>query len=130
MAKHSCTFEDSVISELVEDLYHLNPISVAFGVDGPLSSQYRREQFIKEHLHEYILHSGDKKTFHYVPILPLLSQLVKNKHIQNTIMQNKSPSDVSSAYKSFHDGSFLRANSFLHGGEFRLPPQGFEILRR
>lgn len=94
LRKHSCAFEDSVVSELVKDLCQLNPFCVAFGVDGPLSSQYRREQFIKEHLSpiepiEYILHSSDKKTFHYVLILPLLSQLVNNKHIQNTILQNK-----------------------------------------
>lgn len=126
LRKHGCTFEDSVISELVKDLCQLNPFSTALGVDGPLSSQYRREQFIKEHLSptepvEYILHSGEKKTFQYVPILPLLSQLVNNRHIQTTILQNKSPSDVSSGYKSFHDGSFLRENSFLCGGELKLP---------
>lgn len=93
-------------------------------MDGPLNSQYRREQFIKEHLSpiepvEHILHNSDKKTFHYVPI-PLLSELVNNKHIQNTILQSKRPSDVSSGYKSFHDGSFLRKNSFLCGGELKL----------
>lgn len=62
-----------------------------------------------------------KKTFHDVQILPLLSQLVNNKHIQNTILQSKRPSAVSSGYKSFHDGSFLRENSFLRGGELKLP---------
>lgn len=124
--KHSCAFAESVVSEVVKDLCELNPFCVAFGVNGPLSSQYRREQFIKEHLSpiepvEYILHSSDKKTFHYVPILPLLSQLMGNKHIQNTMLQSKRPSDVSSAYKSFHDGSFLKENNFLCGGELKLP---------
>lgn len=126
LRKHGCTFEDSVISELVKDLCQLSPVCAALRVDGPLSSQFRREQFRKEHLSptepvEYILDSTEKKTFQYVPILPLLSQLVNNRHIQNTIFQNKRPSDVSSGYKSFHDGSFLRENSFLCEGELKLP---------
>lgn len=55
-----------MVSEVVKDLCQLNPFSVAFGVNGPLKSQYRRDQFLKEHLSpiepvEYILHSSDKK---------------------------------------------------------------------
>lgn len=34
LRKHSCAFEDSVVSELVKDLWQLNPSCVAFGVDG------------------------------------------------------------------------------------------------
>lgn len=54
-----------------------------------------------------------KKTFQYVPILPLLSQLVDKRHIQNTILQHKRPSEVSSGYKSFNDGALLRQKTFL-----------------
>ncbi|MEQ2250329.1 hypothetical protein ILYODFUR_038873, partial [Ilyodon furcidens] len=62
LKEHSCSFDDFVISELVKDLCQLNPFCTALGVDGPLSTQYRREQFIKEHLSltepvEYILDS-------------------------------------------------------------------------
>ncbi|KAK0151232.1 hypothetical protein N1851_007629 [Merluccius polli] len=48
LRKHSCTLEDSLISELVKDLCQLNPFSSALGVDGPLSTHYRRQQFMKE----------------------------------------------------------------------------------
>lgn len=89
LRKHGCTFEDSVISELVKDLCRLSPVCAALRVDGPLSSQFRREQFRKEHLSstepvEYILDSTEKKTFQYVPILPLLSQLVDLMSLLNT----------------------------------------------
>ncbi len=126
LRKHGCTFEDSVISELVKDLCQLSPVCAALRVDGPFSSKFRREQFSKEHLSsiepvEYILDSTEKKSFQYIPILPLLSQLVNNSHIQNTILQNKKPSDASSGYKSFNDGSLLRENSFLCEDELKLP---------
>ncbi|KAF3845663.1 hypothetical protein F7725_002741 [Dissostichus mawsoni] len=63
-----------MVSELVDDLCQLNPLAVAFGLDGPLSTHYRRDQFFKTHLSltepvEYILDSREKKTFQYVPIL-------------------------------------------------------------
>ena len=107
LRKNGCAFEDSVISELVKDLCKLNPFTAALGVDGPLSIHYRRDQFIKEHLSmtepvEYILDVDEKKAFQYVPILPLSSQLVNNKHIQDTILQNRKQSDASSGYKSLH----------------------------
>lgn len=124
LRKHDCSIEDAVISDLVKDLCQLNPFCAALRVDGPLSTQYRREQFFKEYLSltepvEYILESG-KKTFQYIPILPLLSQLVNNRHIQDTILHSRS-TDVSSGYRSLHDGSFLRDNSFFCGDEVKLP---------
>lgn len=69
----------------------------------------------------WVLHSSAKNFFHYVLILPLLSQLVNNKYIQNTILQSKNQSDVFSGYKSFHDVSFPREISFLCGSELKLP---------
>ncbi|KAK3524166.1 hypothetical protein QTP70_018540, partial [Hemibagrus guttatus] len=48
-----------------------------------------------------------KKTFQYVPILPLLSQLLNNRHIHDTVLQNRQPFDVSLEYKSLHDGQFF-----------------------
>lgn len=126
LRKHSCAFEDSLISELVQDLCQLNPFCAALGEQGPLSTKYRRQQFMKENLSltepvEYILGSDKEKTYQYVPILPLLSQLVNNRHIQDTILQNRRPFDVSSGYKSLHDGLFLRENNFLCEDELRLP---------
>ncbi|XP_037401910.1 uncharacterized protein LOC119265406 isoform X2 [Pygocentrus nattereri] len=126
LRKHGCTFEDSVISELVNDLCQLNPFCAALGVDGPLSTHYRRDQFIKEHLSltepiEYILDGSEKKTFQYVPILPMLSQLLSNRHIEDTILQNRKPSDDFSGYRSLHDGSFLKQNTFFCGQELKLP---------
>ncbi|XP_036973983.1 uncharacterized protein LOC119030471 [Acanthopagrus latus] len=126
LRKNGCTFEDSVVEELVKNVCQLSPVCAALQVDGPLSSQFRRAQFRMEHFSptepvEHILDSTENKTFQYVPILPLLSQLVDKRHIQNTILKNKRPSDVSSEYRSFHDGSLLRENSFLCEGELKLP---------
>ena len=46
---------------------------------------------------------------------------MNNRHIQDTILQNRRPSDVSSGYKSLRDGLFLRENDFLCGDELTLP---------
>lgn len=75
LRKHGCTFEDSVISELVKDLCQLSPVCAALRVDGPFSSKFRREQFSKEYLSsiepvEYILDSTEKKSFQYIPNPP------------------------------------------------------------
>ncbi|CAL9691333.1 unnamed protein product [Knipowitschia caucasica] len=126
LRKHDCMIEDSVMTEIVKDLCQRSPVSAALRVDGPLSSKFRREQFRKDHLSsvepvEYILDSREKKSLQYVPILPLLSQLLDKKHIRNAILQHKKPSEVSSAYKSFNDGSLLKENAFLCEDELKLP---------
>lgn len=74
LRKHDYTFKDSVISELVKDLCQLNLLCSALEVDRPLSTHYKREQFIKEHFSptepiEYMFDSSMKKNFQYVPIL-------------------------------------------------------------
>lgn len=115
-----------MISELLKDLCQLNPFTVALGVDGPLSTHYRREQFMKEHLSltepvEYIIDSSQEKTFRYVPILPLLSQLLSNRNTLDIILQNRSQSNALSEWRSLHDGSLYKENSFLSCDELRLP---------
>ncbi|XP_026099560.1 uncharacterized protein LOC113070477 [Carassius auratus] len=81
---------------------------------------------MKEHLSltepvEYILDCSKNATLQYVPILPLLSQLLNNGHIQDTILHNRRPCNVSSEYRSLHDGSFYKENCFLSGDELKLP---------
>lgn len=94
MSKHGCTFEDSVISELVKDLCELNPFTAALGVDGPLSTHYRRDQFIKEHLSltepvEYILDVGEKKTFQYTNSTIIFSTCEQQTHLRHNITEQQ-----------------------------------------
>lgn len=126
LRKHGSALEDSVISDLVRDLCQLNPLTTAFREDGHLSTRYRRDQFMKENLSltepvEYILDGSKGKTFQYVPILPLLSQLVDSQHIQDVILQKRSHSDTSPIYRSLHDGLHLSNNCFFSDEEVKLP---------
>ncbi|XP_070406635.1 uncharacterized protein [Nothobranchius furzeri] len=126
LKKHDCTVEDAVVAELVKDICQLNPFCTALAVDGPLGTRYKRNQFLKEQLSftepvEFILDSSKKKTFQYVPVLRLLSQLLNTKNIQETILQNQKQSNASNVYRSLHDGSVFKENEFFSGEELRLP---------
>lgn len=55
--------------------------------DGPFSTSYKRQEFMKEHFSvvepkEYILGEKEGKTFQYAPILESLLQVLNNKNIQ------------------------------------------------
>lgn len=115
-----------MIAELVKDLCQFNPLSAALDTGGPLRTHYKRYQFLKANFIvtepvEYSLGGNDRQTFQYIPILPLLSELLNNRHIQATVLQNRGPSvGASSVYRSFHDGSCFRENRFLCGTELTI----------
>lgn len=123
LQKHACNIEDSVVSELVTNICQQHPVSSALAADGPFSSSYKRSIFLKEHFSiiepvEYILDDKEHKTFQYVPILPVLSQLLDNKDIQDNVFHSRTHSEAH--YKSFHDGSHFRDNQFLSTDDTKL----------
>lgn len=90
LKKHNCAVDDLVISEMMTELCQSNPISLALGRNGPLSSSYKRRQYFKEHFSvvepvEYLLSAKDRRTFQYIPILKSLHVVLKKKEIQDLL---------------------------------------------
>lgn len=122
---HNCAVEELVITELVNSICQLNPVSAAFSEEGPLGTAYQRNKYLKERFSiveplEYILDAKEGRTFQYVPILQSLSQVLKNVDIQEKLLKTARRCGSSCQYTSFHDGSHFKENSFLSGEELRL----------
>lgn len=95
MKQNNCTVYENVISELVEKIQLCNPLTKAFGPDGPFHSKYKRVKYFKEHFDfvepvEYIFDPLDSGSFQYVPILQSLQQLLNNKDIVSNILTRHS----------------------------------------
>ena len=49
LQNHDCIVEELVITDLVNGICQLNPLSVAFSEEGPLGTAYKRNGYVKEH---------------------------------------------------------------------------------
>ena len=74
LVNHNCTVEELVITDLVNNICQLNPLSAAFSEEGPLGTAYQRNRYLKEHFYivEPLDYFKEGKTFQYVPILQSL----------------------------------------------------------
>lgn len=119
LKKHNCVVDDLVISEMVADPCQYNPITLAFGNKGPLSTSYKRSQYFKEHFclvepTEYLLSVGEQRSFQYVPILKSLHEALKKKEIQDLLTQtSETDSSSETQYKSFRHGTNFKNNKLL-----------------
>lgn len=94
LRKNGCTFEDSVIEQLVKDLCQLSPVCAALQVDGPLSSQFRRAQFRMEHFSptepvEYILDSTENNISVCTDPPIIISTCGQKTHSRHNIKEQK-----------------------------------------
>lgn len=60
LQRNSCNVDESVYSDLVENLTSLNPLNATLGVEGLFNTSYKRGRFFKEQFYiiepvEYIL---------------------------------------------------------------------------
>ncbi|KAF7703589.1 hypothetical protein HF521_022596, partial [Silurus meridionalis] len=91
-----------------------------------LRKQYYKESFKVVEPIEYILHSKEKRSFQYVPILQSLQQLFDRRYVVDKVVENHKAQQIKRAngeqhiYRSFHDGSHIQENSFLSGNELRI----------
>lgn len=119
LKKHNCEVDDLIISEMVTDLCECNPITLALGHNGPLSTSYKRREYFKEHFSvvepiEYMLSAREQRSFQYVPILKSLHEVLKKKEIQDLLTSsNEADSSSESQYKSFQDGTHFKNNTLL-----------------
>lgn len=113
-----------MVTELVNSICQLNPLSVAFREGGPLGTAYQRNGYVKERFSvveplEYILDAKEGKSFQHIPILQTLSHVLKNTDIPEKVLKSARHCG-SSQYTSFRDGSHFKENTFLSGEELRL----------
>lgn len=93
LKKHNCSVEELVITDLVNNICKLNPLSAAFSEDGPLGTAHNRNRYLKEHFSiveplEYVLDAKEGRTIQYVPILQSLSEILKNRGIQDKLFKS------------------------------------------
>lgn len=119
LKKHDCQVDDSIISEMVTKLCECNPFTLALGTNGPLSTSYKRREYFKEHFSvvepiEYLLSAKEQRSFHYVPIMKSLHEVLKKKEIQDLLTHSReTDSSSETQYKSFHDGTNFKNNTLL-----------------
>lgn len=125
LKNHNCTVDGLVIKDLVNSICQLNPLGSALSEKGPLGTAYQRNKYLKEHFFvveplEYILNAEEGRTFQYVPILQQLSEILKDRDIQEIVFRSARDCGSTGQYTSFRDGSHFKKNAFLFEEELRL----------
>lgn len=111
----SVQVNESVVNELVEAVCTFCPLGEALAKNGPLASPYKRKQYSKKHFNvvspvEYNLDSKRNTTFQYIPILPSLQHLLRNRNIFESIIHTHETQENTLGvvqYKSKRDGIYF-----------------------
>lgn len=131
--KHIQSVNDPLIKQLARAVCESNPVGECFGKDGLLATAFKRRKFYKEHFCvvepvEYILDSGGKRTFQYIPVLQSLQQVLSKGHIFDKVVDNKIEQEISVTscrsyghhFRSFKDGVFYTQAGFWSQDELRI----------
>ncbi|XP_026116308.1 uncharacterized protein LOC113094884 [Carassius auratus] len=115
LREHNCNTNSTVLTVLREALRENNPLRL-LSKTGPFGTDYRRSLFFRENFPviepiEYIFDcSTKKKTFVYVPILSVLTELLNRNEILDQVIAEESVSSHSGHFKTFRDGLFYKEN--------------------
>ena len=132
LKKNNCHLDKTVLKELADSVCKHNPVNIAIGNNGPLSTAYKRKQYYKNTFSlvepvEYKLDVKDNYTFQYIPILQSLQQLLNANGILekalskgNQRKERKTYSGVMPTYRSFFDGIYFKENEFCCQDEFQI----------
>lgn len=123
LKKHDCVLEKSVITDLVKELCESSPLCKSLGLDSPFRSSYKRKEYYKENFQivepvEYVIVAKEKQSFHYMPILKVVSHLMNDTDVSQMALERSqiSKHDVPT-FRSFHNGLYFLQNTFLSEGE-------------
>lgn len=98
---------------MVTNLFECNPITLALGSNGPLSTSYKRREYFCVGTY-WGLSDKEQKSFQYVPILKSLHEVMKKKEIQDLLTHSfETYSNSETQYKSFHDGTNFKNSTLL-----------------
>jgi len=124
---HNLQVDQLLIKELGCTLSSSNPLSKALRKEGPLASAFKWKQYYRNHFNivdpvEFILDAKAKKSFHYVPLLKVLQQLLNQKDVLSKVFEKRRQQSVSDQlhYRFFEDGQHFKNNAFLSGDELRI----------
>lgn len=116
LKEHNCSSEELTAS-LTEALQSANPLTL-FSREGPLGTEFKRQSFYRQNFTviepvEYALNRQKKShTVVYIPILKLLSEILKRDEVLHELRVNGS-SEKSGTYKSCLDGDYFKTNEIL-----------------
>lgn len=124
LREHNCNTDSSVLRGIRETLQETNPLCL-LSKTGPFGSDYKRSLYFRKHFTvispvEYILDSTRRRTFVYVPILRVLTELLNRNDILDKVLIEESFTSQSSHFKTFRDGLFFKENLLLSREELSI----------
>lgn len=71
---------------------------------------------------KYVLNASERKSFQYVPIPKSLSEILKKKEIQDSLINSgkEAQSNSETQYKSFHDGTHFKTNKLFSENDLAI----------
>lgn len=116
LKEHNCISEE-LMASLTEALQSANPLSL-LSREGSLGTEFKRQAFYRHNFTvvepvEYVLSRQKRShTVVYVPILKLLSELLKREEVLHELRVNK-PAEQSGHFTSCLDGDYFKRNQIL-----------------
>lgn len=118
LREHNCNTDSTVLTVVKRTLQETNPLCL-LSKTGQFGTDHRRSLFFRNNFPviepvEYILdNTNRKKTFVYVPILSVLTELLNRNEKESLALQ-------SGHFKTFRDGLFFKENPLLSRQELSI----------
>lgn len=125
LRQHNCNIEGTTLALITEAIQGTNPLGF-LSRSGPFGTDHKRSTFFKDNFPviepvEYVIDADRKKTFVYVPILSVLTELLSRNDVLDKVLAEESCSELQSGqFKSFRDGLFFKENPLLSGDELSI----------
>lgn len=124
LQNNNCVIDNSLVQDLASVLCNTNPIQAAIGKQGPLSTAWKRKAYYKTNFNvvepiEYFLDHKSNKTFHYVPLLKSLQQLLNCETTLSKAVNLKEKQNLvelendKRVYRSFWDGLLCKKKNAI-----------------
>ncbi|KAK0131464.1 hypothetical protein N1851_033866 [Merluccius polli] len=118
---HNCKCDAPLLAQVSDIVQKSNPFKI-LSREKELGTTYRRATFYKDNFTviepvEYVLDAARQRTFVYVPILHVLTELLNRNDVLD---KEHSSGSQTSQYESFYDGLNRKKNELLSGEEFHI----------
>lgn len=121
---HNCNCDASLLAQVSDIVRKENPFR-CLSRGNELGTTYKRATFYKKHFTviepvEYVLDASRRRSFVYIPVLRVLSELLNRDDVLDKVLQHHSSRSHASQYKSFYDSLNRKQNELLSGEEFHI----------